>query len=118
MTSHPKSLLQIAGAPLHPSALEKSALIIIDAQLEYVTGNLPLAGVDAAIRELTLLLSLARHAKVPVSTLSSMPRLDVRCSMRQVPMRLLFRNSPPKRARSWCAKCYPMPSQGQIFMNW
>lgn len=66
MASTPKSLLQIAGAPLHPSALDKSALVIIDAQVEYTKGSLPLAGVDAAIAEASKLLELARHAGVPV----------------------------------------------------
>lgn len=66
MTDAPRTLLQIAGAPLHPSALEKSALVIIDAQLEYVTGNLPLAGVDAAVAETASLLALARANGVPV----------------------------------------------------
>ena len=32
MAAAPKSLLQIAGAPLTPSPLDKSALVIIDAQ--------------------------------------------------------------------------------------
>lgn len=62
----PKTLLQIAGAPLHPSALDKSALVIIDAQLEYTKGNLPLDGVDAAIVETAKLLKLARAQGVPV----------------------------------------------------
>lgn len=66
MTSAPKTLLQIAGAPLHPSALDKSALVIIDAQLEYTKGNLPLDGVDNAIIEAEKLLTLARKNDVPV----------------------------------------------------
>ena len=67
MAPAPKSLLQIAGAPLHPSALDKSALVIIDAQLEYSSkGNLPLDGVDAAIVEATKVLKLARERGVPV----------------------------------------------------
>lgn len=66
MAPAPKSLLQIAGAPLHPSALEKSALVIIDAQLEYLKGGLPLDGVDAAIMEAAKLLTLARNSGVPV----------------------------------------------------
>lgn len=66
MAAAPKSLLQIAGAPLHPSALEKSALVIIDAQLEYTKGGLPLEGVDNAILEARKLLTLARQAGVPV----------------------------------------------------
>lgn len=66
MAPAPKTLLQIAGAPLHPSALEKSALVIIDAQLEYTKGSLPLDGVDAAIVEAAKLLKLARERGVPV----------------------------------------------------
>ncbi|MES2601154.1 MAG: cysteine hydrolase family protein [Pseudomonadota bacterium] len=66
MAPAPKSLLQIAGAPLHPSALDKSALVIIDAQLEYTKGSLPLDGVDAAIVEAAKLLKLARAQGVPV----------------------------------------------------
>ncbi|MBB5054401.1 nicotinamidase-related amidase [Afipia massiliensis] len=66
MAPAPKSLLQIAGAPLHPSALDKSALVIIDAQVEYTKGSLPLDGVDAAIVEAAKLLKLARVQGVPV----------------------------------------------------
>lgn len=66
MPSAPKSLLQIAGAPLHPSPLDKAALVIIDAQLEYVSGKLPLAGVDGAMLEAAKLLTLARKSGVPV----------------------------------------------------
>jgi nicotinamidase-related amidase len=66
MAPAPKTLLQIAGAPLHPSALDKSALVIIDAQLEYTKGGLPLDGVDAAIVEAAKLLKLAREHGVPV----------------------------------------------------
>ncbi|MCO5130125.1 MAG: cysteine hydrolase [Xanthobacteraceae bacterium] len=66
MAPAPKSLLQIAGAPLHPSPLNAAVLVIIDAQLEYVTGGLPLAGVDAAIREAALLLAVARKIAMPV----------------------------------------------------
>jgi len=34
----PRTLLQMAGAPLDPSAWEKAALVLIDAQMEYVDG--------------------------------------------------------------------------------
>jgi len=66
MAAQPKSLLQIAGAPAHPSPLATSVLVIIDAQLEYVKGNLQLAGVDAAVSEAARLLKLARTNGVPV----------------------------------------------------
>jgi nicotinamidase-related amidase len=66
MTDHPRSLLQFAAAPTHPSPLDKSALVVVDAQLEYVTGKLRLNGIDAAISETEALLALARRHKMPV----------------------------------------------------
>lgn len=66
MAPAPQSLLQIVKAPLHPSPLDKSALVIIDAQGEYTKGKLPLDGVDAAIVEAAKLLKLARAHGVPV----------------------------------------------------
>lgn len=61
-----QSLLQLVKAPLHPSPLDKSALVIIDAQLEYQNGKLPLDGVDNAVLEAAKLLKLARERGVPV----------------------------------------------------
>ena len=66
MKTSTKSLLQIAGAPLHPSPLDRSAVVLIDPQLEYVTGLLPLTGIDAAVDEAARLLDLARAHDVPV----------------------------------------------------
>lgn len=66
MANAPKTLLAAAGAPLHPSPLEKSALLIIDAQVEYLTGGLPLVRVGAAIAEIAAVLGLARAHGVPV----------------------------------------------------
>lgn len=60
------SLLSLTGASLIPSPLDRSALVIIDAQLEYVTGKVPLAGVGAALAEIAKLLELARGRGVPV----------------------------------------------------
>ena len=60
------SLLSLSGASLAPSALERSSLVIVDAQMEYVTGSLPLAGVGAALEEIAALLDLARSRHVPV----------------------------------------------------
>ena len=62
----PRSLLTMAGAPLHPSQLDRSALVVIDHQTEYTTGALPLEGADAAVTEIAALLSLARRSGVPV----------------------------------------------------
>lgn len=66
MTTLPKTLLQMAGASLAPSALDRSALILIDHQLEYVTGAIPLSGIEAAVAEAAKLLDLARKHHVPV----------------------------------------------------
>lgn len=64
--SEPKTLLALAGAPLTPSPLDKSVLVLIDAQREYTDGGLPLSGVDAAVDEAGRLLALARKAGAPV----------------------------------------------------
>ncbi|CAH1648718.1 MULTISPECIES: cysteine hydrolase family protein [unclassified Chelatococcus] len=61
-TAIPKTLLQLAGADLSPPQLSESALVIIDAQNEYVTGLLPLAGIEAALAAAGRLLDAARQA--------------------------------------------------------
>jgi len=66
MADAPKTLLQMAGAPLDPSPLSEATLLIIDAQNEYRTGALPLTGVDAAVSEIAALLARARAAGAPV----------------------------------------------------
>ena len=63
-----QTLLQIVKAPLHPSPLDTSALVIIDAQLEYQNGKLPLDGIDSAVLEAAKLLKLARERGVPRRT--------------------------------------------------
>jgi len=66
MSDAPKTLLQMAGADLAPSKLSDSTLVIIDAQNEYRSGALPLAGVDAAVKEIATLLKRARASGAPV----------------------------------------------------
>jgi nicotinamidase-related amidase len=56
----------MAGAPAHPASFDRAALVIVDAQVEYTSGNLPLAGVDAAVAEVARLLDLARRHGAPV----------------------------------------------------
>ncbi len=62
----PKTLLQMAGAPLTPAPWDKAALIIIDAQLEYVTGALALPQVRPALAEAARVLELARAHGAPI----------------------------------------------------
>ncbi|MBT6093419.1 MAG: cysteine hydrolase [Rhodospirillaceae bacterium] len=62
----PKTLLQMAGADLTPAGWDESTLILIDCQNEYVTGAVPLAGVDAALAECAKLLAAARANAAPV----------------------------------------------------
>jgi nicotinamidase-related amidase len=61
-----KTLLQMAGANPAPAKLSDAALVIIDAQNEYVTGRLPLDGVNAALGNIAALLKAARAAGAPV----------------------------------------------------
>lgn len=64
--AEPRTLTQIAGAPLTPSPLASSALLVIDLQNEYQSGALPLDQLDRALNETKKLLSLARANGVPV----------------------------------------------------
>jgi nicotinamidase-related amidase len=64
--SAPKTLLQMAGAPLEPGKFSESAIIIIDAQNEYVSGKLPLVGVNPALDNIAILLKAARTAGAPI----------------------------------------------------
>ncbi|MFA7429201.1 MAG: isochorismatase family protein [Rhodospirillaceae bacterium] len=62
----PRTLLAMAGADLTPNRLSKSVVVLIDCQNEYVTGALPLHGVEDALREIAALLAAARAAGAPV----------------------------------------------------
>ena len=62
----PQTLLALSGFKLEATRLKDSVLIIIDAQREYVDGKLPLDGIDASIKEASLLLERARKAGTPV----------------------------------------------------
>jgi nicotinamidase-related amidase len=62
----PKTLLQMAGAPLEPGRFSESAVIVIDAQNEYVSGKLPLVGVAPALDNIAILLKAARAAGAPI----------------------------------------------------
>lgn len=64
--AHPRTLLDMAGAPNVPASLGEAVLLIIDAQGEYREGALPLAGIDPAIEALAGLLDLARLSAAPV----------------------------------------------------
>lgn len=62
----PRTLFEMAGAKQGPVRLSDSVLVIIDAQREYVDGALPLVGVDAAIADISRLLTRARKSGTPV----------------------------------------------------
>lgn len=66
MNAAPRTLLQLAGAPLDPAPLDQAVLVLIDCQREYVDGKLALPGVKPAIAEAAKLLDLARRKNVPV----------------------------------------------------
>jgi nicotinamidase-related amidase len=62
----PKTLLEMAGATATPSRLADAAVVVIDAQNEYVEGPLRLTGVDQALTEISALLTRARAAGAPI----------------------------------------------------
>lgn len=62
----PQSLLQMSGADLTPAKLSDAVLVMIDLQNEYMTGALPLSGVEDAVAEAARLLARARREDTPV----------------------------------------------------
>lgn len=62
----PKTILELAGAPLHPAPLDRAALVLIDHQREYLDGALPLDGMAAAVDAAAEVLVLARRHRLPV----------------------------------------------------
>jgi nicotinamidase-related amidase len=64
--TRPKTLLELAGVTPAASRLSGAAVVVIDAQREYVDGKLPLGGVAQAMSEIAALLARARAAGSPV----------------------------------------------------
>jgi len=62
----PKTLLALAGAPSEPPPLRESAVLVIDAQNEYVDGALALPGVKPALDRIAALLRRARNVGAPI----------------------------------------------------
>jgi len=61
-----KTLIEMLNARGSAPKLSESALIIVDAQREYVDGNVRLANIEATLVELKRLLERARKLKTPV----------------------------------------------------
>ena len=61
-----KTMFQLTGRGYAAANLSNASLLIIDAQNEYLSGPLALAGMKAATANIALLLEAARKAKRPV----------------------------------------------------
>lgn len=66
ITTTPRTLLSLAGATPMPLPLTRAAILVIDAQQEYVDGHMPLTGIDAALAEIAALLDRARTLARPI----------------------------------------------------
>jgi nicotinamidase-related amidase len=62
----PQTLLRLAGANPQPAPLSRAALVLIDAQMEYVRGRLPLQGMSEALTAARRLLDRARQGGRPI----------------------------------------------------
>jgi nicotinamidase-related amidase len=62
----PKTLLEIVGATVRPARLRDAAIVVIDAQQEYVDGLLALPEVAPALDEIGRLLARARAIGTPI----------------------------------------------------
>jgi nicotinamidase-related amidase len=61
-----QTLMQMAGVNAEAPRLSESVLLIIDAQREYLDGKLRLKGIDASLKEASILLERARRADIPI----------------------------------------------------
>lgn len=64
--ARPRTLLEMAGAPTSPPPLDRAVLVLIDCQMEYVSGALRLPGIVPALEEGARVLALARAEGLPV----------------------------------------------------
>ncbi len=64
--TNPKTLLSMAGADMTPSRLANSTILLIDCQMEYVSGAMPLPDVASALDEIEKLLARGRNAECPI----------------------------------------------------
>ncbi len=62
----PKTLLDFAGAEWTPGNISDSVLLLIDCQREYIDGQLPLPGVNDALREIGKMTERFREAESPI----------------------------------------------------
>ena len=62
----PQTLLQMRGLAIAPARLSQAALVIIDAQGEYRSGQMALPGIDPALARIAELLARARAAGTPI----------------------------------------------------
>ncbi|HEY9793593.1 MAG TPA: cysteine hydrolase family protein [Candidatus Obscuribacterales bacterium] len=60
------SLLDIIGAPAKPAKFAQSAIVVVDAQREYLDGSVPLSGIEDALVEIQKLLARGRALSVPI----------------------------------------------------
>ena len=64
--SKPQTILEMLNATPAKPNLSNTAVVVIDAQREYVDGALPLFGVNEALGEIKSLLQRARKLNVPI----------------------------------------------------
>ncbi len=66
MTAKAFTLRSVAGLPMEPRPLKTAIVVVIDAQVEYTTGRLPLEGVDEALANIARVLDAARRVGAPI----------------------------------------------------
>lgn len=64
--TEPTTLRAMAGAPTTPPPLAQTAVVVIDAQREYLDGAVPLPGIAPALDAIEQVLAAARAAGAPV----------------------------------------------------
>lgn len=107
--SVPKTMFQLSGRGFPPTRIANASLIIIDAQKEYLSGDLALSGMDEALANIAKLMAAARAAKRPVVHIRHLgtvgglfdPRAGVASSSKV---------SNPRATKRWWKSACPTPS--------
>ncbi len=66
MTTEVRTLIEMLGIPAELPKLTDTAVIIVDAQREYLDGSVPLVGIEKALLQISELLSKARAQNVSI----------------------------------------------------
>jgi nicotinamidase-related amidase len=108
----PETLRTIRGARRPPLDPANAALVIIDAQCEYVDGQLPLNGIEAAIAEIAALCRCVQESGVPIIHIRQIGPSDAKVFAKGSPGAAIVPELTPESNELVIEKVYPNAFNG------